>query len=209
MLGFQLDLDLHLPALGELDGVAGQVEQYLLEAQGVPNQVGGLLGGAAHHQLEVLVANAGGHDGCHMIEHLFQAEWHLLELEPARFNLGKIEDVIDDPEQSLPGLMDLAYQGALAIVEPPLFEQVSQPHDGVHGGADLVAHVGDEIPFDPRQSGRLLLRQLLPMPAEHQRGHCGAEQQQQDGASGRDDPPDMSANGQQLAAWHHGGSLPG
>ncbi|MNZ74636.1 hypothetical protein D3C78_930890 [compost metagenome] len=170
--------------------------------------MGNLLGGTAHHQFEVLLANAGGHDGRHVIEHLFHAEWHPLKLEPARLNLGKIEDVVDDPEQRLSGLVDLAYQSMLTIVEPSLLEQVGQPHDGVHGGTDLVAHVGNEIPFDLRQPGRLLLRQLFTTPAAYQRGHAGTEQQQQHGAGDQDAPPDVSANGQQLAARYQGGGFP-
>jgi hypothetical protein len=83
--------------------------------------VGGLLGGAAHHQLEVLVANAGGHDGRHMIEHLFQAEWHLLELEPPDSILEKSRMSLMIPSRAArPD--GLCAPGALAIVEP-LFEQ--------------------------------------------------------------------------------------
>ena len=170
--------------------------------------MGNLLGSAAHHQFQVLLANAGGHDGRHVIEHLFETEWHPLKLEPTRLNLGEIEDVVDDPEQRLPGLVDFAHQGMLTILEPSLFEQVGQPHDGVHGGADLVAHVGDEITFDLCQPGRFLLGQLLLVPAAHQCSHTGTKQQQQHGAGGQDDPPDMSANGLQLAVRHQGRGFP-
>ena len=123
--------------------------------------MGNLLGSAAHHQFQVLLANAGGHDGRHVIEHLFQTEWHPLKLEPPDSILEKSRMSLMIPEQRLPGLVDFAHQDMLAIVEPSLLEQVSQPHDGVHGGADLVAHVGDEIPFDLCQPGCLLLGQLL------------------------------------------------
>ena len=50
----------------------------------------------------------------------------------------------------LPGLLNLARVVTLARVELGLLHQVRHTNDGVHGGSDFVAHVGQEFAFLPR-----------------------------------------------------------
>src|SRR5207302_9901651 len=66
------------------------------------------------------------------------------ELELARFDLRKIENVVDDPEKRLSRRLDhpevLPLFGRVRRLE----QQIRHAEDAVHGRTDLVADVGDE-----------------------------------------------------------------
>jgi hypothetical protein len=74
-----------------------------------------------------------------------EAERRLLEMHHAGLDLRQVEDVVDDAEQALGGVVDLAQVIALAVVQFGLQGEVGHADDGVHRGADLVAHVGQEV----------------------------------------------------------------
>jgi hypothetical protein len=63
-------------------------------------------------------------------------------------DLGEVEDVVDDAEQGVAGGVDAAGEPALGGVQVGGHEQVGESEDAVHGGADLVAHGGQEFAFD-------------------------------------------------------------
>ena len=66
------------------------------------------------------------------------------ELDLAGLHLGEVEQVVDDDEQVVGGRLHGSQPLALLLVERRLEEKLGHPEDGVHGGADLVAHVGQE-----------------------------------------------------------------
>ena len=63
----------------------------------------------------------------------------------AGFDLGKVENVVEDGDQRLRGVLRhqqlLARFGILSAVQ----HQADHADDTVHGGADLMAHVGQEL----------------------------------------------------------------
>ena len=130
---------------GELDRVAGEVGEDLLYAQPVgqhlPGEVGvdeDLEGDAAllRHRLQG-VADA--------LDELDQAGRVQVELEVAGLDLGEVEDVVDEMEQGRRGVAhDIDHLGLL-VVQPAVGEHVDQAGHAVHGGADLVAHGGEEV----------------------------------------------------------------
>ena len=73
-----------------------------------------------------------------------QVDRCLLEGELAGFDLGQVEDVVDDGQQVPGGGVDL-FQ-AFGLFEGGGFplHDVRHAEDGVHRRADLVAHVGEE-----------------------------------------------------------------
>ncbi|MEI2808527.1 MAG: hypothetical protein V9G18_22060 [Albidovulum sp.] len=71
----------------------------------------------------------------------------------AGFQLGEIENAVDDGRQDARGVLEQAQVALLGSVERRFGENVDEAHEAVQGGADLVAHGGHEPRF--RAAGRL------------------------------------------------------
>src|SRR4029453_16180501 len=70
------------------------------------------------------------------------------KLHPPRFNLGKVEDVVDEGQQMLAGRVDVFQVLVLLIVQLPehaLRQDLGEPDDRVERRAQLVRHVGEEL----------------------------------------------------------------
>ena len=96
------------------------------------------------HELKAFVRGLGGHHLGDLLEHLREEEISGVHLQLAGLDLGEVEDVVEDAQQILRGLVDLFHVLALLGLQVGHQGQVGQADDGVHGGADLVAHVGQE-----------------------------------------------------------------
>ena len=146
----QFDRHDDFAALGELDGVAGEVDQHLSQAQRVAHQLLRHPGADPIHQFHALGVASHADDARQVLEHLVQVEGQLLDRQLAGFHPGVVEDIVDQAQQVLAGAQDpgqvvaqpgrrLAHQG-----------QAAHADDGVHRGADLMAHVGQELRFHAR-----------------------------------------------------------
>ena len=81
-------------------------------------------------------------------DRLRQIEVRQLQLHPPGFDLRQVEDVVDEGEQVLPGLEDVAQVFRLLLVdlaEHPLGQHLGEADDGVQRRAQLVRHVGQEL----------------------------------------------------------------
>ena len=76
---------------------------------------------------------------------LLQVESNLFCFQLAGFDLGEIEHVIDDAEQQGAGFPDRLADVLLFLIEASFSQQVVHADDGVHGGAQFVAHHGQKI----------------------------------------------------------------
>ena len=74
-----------------------------------------------------------------------QLEVHVVELQRARLELRVVEDVVDDDQQALTGAMDDIGEVPLPRVERGAQQQLGHAQHAIHGRADLVAHVGEEL----------------------------------------------------------------
>ena len=79
-----------------------------------------------------------------------EVEAELLQLEPARLDLGEIENVVDDRQQVLARVEHRAGILPLPRASEVAFQQeFRHAHDGVQGRADFVAHIGQEVALGP------------------------------------------------------------
>ena len=69
-------------------------------------------------------------------------------MHATRLDLGEVQDVVDEAEQVLAAVLnvrewspDACGNFAIDLVE----DQLVEAEDRVHGGAKLVAHVGEEV----------------------------------------------------------------
>ena len=81
-------------------------------------------------------------------QQLPERELLVFEREPPGLDAGHIQNVIDEPQQVLCGCSDFlkilsGFRRRIRVVQG----DAVQTDDGVHGGADLMAHVGQECGF--------------------------------------------------------------
>ncbi len=93
---------------------------------------------------EPLGAGLLAHQGADVVQHGGEGEVALLQRHLAGIDFGEIQNVVDDGEQMLGGVVDLLQSLLLGVIRRVALEQISEPQNGVHGGADLVAHVGQK-----------------------------------------------------------------
>ena len=148
------ELDFHLAAVsaqlqsdlaltGELEGVGQQVVDDLPDPGRVAQQLGWQL--RADQATELHAA------GCILREQggaLFsqagQVKGNTFKLQLAGFELGEVEDVVEQVHQDLARLASHIQLFTLLIIERAVTGQGDHAQQAVERGADLVAHVGQE-----------------------------------------------------------------
>ena len=141
-------LDPHgdLALVGELDGVAHQVDEDLAQPAGVAAQTAPARPDATAQMNSspfswARTASSGGD----VVQQCAQVEVQRLQLELARLDLGEVEDVVDDRQQRLAARAHGLGVAPLLLVQLGVQQQPGHADDAVHGRADLVAHVGQEL----------------------------------------------------------------
>ena len=151
----------HRAALGELDGVRRIVEQGLLQTHRIAAQ---RVRKRANLDLEFkpLVLGRLGDERGDVVHQAVDRHRCAFEKELAGFDLGQIENVVDDRQQMLAGGVDLVQPFALRRRNAAAAQQGGHAEDGVHRRANLVAHVGEKGALGDvgRFGGQLGLRQF-------------------------------------------------
>ena len=94
-------VDEDLAALGELDGVADEVDQDLAEAAGVADQGVGHVVGDVEGQLQALLVGPQAERPHRVAQAVAEVERAGVELELARLDLGEVEDVVDHRQEGV------------------------------------------------------------------------------------------------------------
>ncbi len=139
------DVDHDLAVLGELDGVGHQVGEDLPQTQRVAVDDGRQAGLLAEAELKAFLVRSGGHQLQRVFDEGAQHEVAGGQFELARFDLGEVQDVVDDLQQALAGPVDRLSETPLLVVQRGAEQQLRHAQDAVHRRADLMAHVGHEL----------------------------------------------------------------
>src|SRR5690349_16186661 len=67
-----------------------------------------------------------------------------MEFQLAGFELGQVEDIVNEVKQSRAAVTNGSDILCLLGRQPVRFQKLAEAQDRVHGTADLVAHVGQE-----------------------------------------------------------------
>ena len=153
----------HLAALGELDGVATEVDQHLAQAHGIHLHARQRAQRRIEQQLDALAGGARRQHLDGVLDELNQVALGGVEPQAVRLELRQVEDVIDDAEQRVGGALDAFGEAPLRGVEARVEQQVGHAEHAVHGRAQLVAHARDEVALGARQhlQLRVALLQLV------------------------------------------------
>ncbi len=137
--------DDHCTACGELDRIAGEVDQYLAQAQWIAAQLARDAGINLDEELQPLASHFLRDLIGDIRDHSVQLESKCFQFEHAGFNLGKIENVVDQGQQMLAGIQNFLDIVALLEVEFGFERQMRHADDAIHRGANFMAHVGKEF----------------------------------------------------------------
>ena len=156
------DAQAHAALGGELQRVAEQVLQDLLQALGIGDDAAAEMLVDLHLERQALRFGLVAERPRHGLEHVGEEDLLGVDGDGAGFDLGEIEDVADQVQKVGAGAVDGAGELDLLGREVAfgiLGELLAQDQDRVERRAQLVAHVGQELRLVAR--GQRQLRRLL------------------------------------------------
>ena len=141
LLGVDLQHDVAMTR--ELDGVVGVIEQGLLQPSRVTQKMGRQVR-EFDEQAQALGLDGCGQNRNHIAQHVTDGDGHFFQHKLAGLDLGEVQDVVDDAQQVSGRRVNLVQ--SVGLLGRYTFEakEVGHAKDAVHGGADFVAHVGQE-----------------------------------------------------------------
>jgi len=155
---FEARAQQHAAPVGELDGVAGEVDEHLTDACFVADEAHRNMRLDLGDDLELLLEGARRQKFADAFERGAEIEGAFLDMDLAGLDLRIVENVVDDGEQSLARALDRLGIGALRRGELGVEQQVRHAEHAVHGRADLVAHRGEELALRAVRGLRLVER---------------------------------------------------
>ena len=94
------------PFRGKFKGVGEQVLQDLLQAAFIGLQLGGRPFVYDEIQVQVLVFCEGGEEHAQILYYVFQGYQGMFQLQPSALDPGQVEDLVDQFQQALAGVLD-------------------------------------------------------------------------------------------------------
>ena len=141
------DGDTNLALIGEFNGVAEEVDEDLMEAEGIAKDPGGDVGADGGLPDESFGAGGGAVGLVNLMEEGGGGEGDPFDGHASGLDFGGIEEVVEDGELEFGGFADGIDVSALFGGEGGIGEEIEHAEDAVHGGADFVADVGEELGF--------------------------------------------------------------
>jgi len=176
-LGEMAQADADAAALGELDRVAGEVDQDLPHPVGIAQHGGREVLGHVEGDLDALVLGAGRQQLDDPLGERRQVEGLGREVEAPGLDPREVEDPVDQAEQRLAAGADRLNVGALLRIQLGPEHEVGHAQDAVERRPHLVAHRREEAGFrDARRLGALQGR-VAAADRLDPRGHVPARAQ--------------------------------
>ncbi|HSV60736.1 MAG TPA: hypothetical protein VLJ19_17700 [Variovorax sp.] len=165
-------LDRHAAAVGVLDRVAHQVVDDLPEARGVDRMPACQPLVDLHGDLKAALPRQALEDVGHLLHDGPQLRRPRHHLQAAGLDLRDVQDVVDQAQQAARGTARQLDRLAVLRYQPPFaHQQLEHAHHRVHGGADLMAHGGQEVGLGAVRRLRLGARRLDQLDQVMALGH--------------------------------------
>src|SRR5215469_2699646 len=171
-LALTLNVQHHLTFVGELDGITHKVDDDLSQTNRVAEDTIRQISLNMAAQFQFFLMCARGKQAHCVFEGVAETEVSLIEIELPCFDLREIEQVIDQGEQGIGGILDRAQVFALLAGELSAQGKLGHAHDRVHRRANLVAHVGEELTLGFGRFFRYVLCGFQLARIESQRCFC-------------------------------------
>ena len=142
---FRPGANLHVALLGELERVADHVEQHLPQPDFIEQQSMRQLGIDLAEQPHALLAGFNRKKSLDFLDQSGDGDRFILQFELACFDLGQIENVVDEREQGPAAGADGVEVLAFPRRRHLRAQQFGEAEDGVHRRANLVRHVRQKL----------------------------------------------------------------
>ena len=154
-----LDHDADAAAVGELDRVAGEIEQHLAQPRRRRRPPArGSRSSTSEAISSPLACARGASSSTISSTSVASANGRALEIELAGFDLGEVENLLDQRQQRVAGGLDGLGVGGLLRRQRGVEQQVGHAEDAVQRRADLVRHHGEEARLGAVGGFRLVAR---------------------------------------------------
>ncbi|VTQ92623.1 Uncharacterised protein [Pseudomonas aeruginosa] len=159
-----------LAFLGLLERVVQQAQDHLAQARRIAADDPRHLRLGEADQLDALLLGLDPEDIQAVLDQRVEVELHFVQLDLPGLQLGDVEYLVDQREQLVAGAVDGLHVVALLRRQRGAEEQFGHPQHAVHGRADLVADLGQELGLGlqfrgvRRLAGALLQVELLDQP---------------------------------------------
>jgi hypothetical protein len=134
-----------LALVGELDGVAEQVEQNLPHPRLVAVHPVRHVGQDARVHAHAAPRRLRLHQAFDVVDDLADLERLQGQAEGARIHRRHVQDVVEHPQQVLGRALGGIQLATLLLVQRPFADQLQHAKQALEGRAQLVAHVGEKI----------------------------------------------------------------
>ena len=131
--------------VGEFDGVSDQVDDDLPQAIGIADHRAGHVGAGVMNEFQALLGGVAGADLQGIADDLADVELDFFQLQAARLDLREVENVVEQMQQRIGGLLDDIEITLLLSGQRSRERQFGHADDAVHGRADFMAHRGQEL----------------------------------------------------------------
>ena len=162
-------------ALGELDAVAGEIEQHLAQPHRIADHAARQRVIEIGRDLEALALRPRRQELDRLLDQRRQIERPRLEIEPAGLDLGEIENFLDQRRQRLARGLHRLGIGRLLGRERGIEQQIGHADDAVERRANLVRHHGQEPRFGAAGGFRLVARLAERVLGGHPIGDVAAD----------------------------------
>jgi hypothetical protein len=139
------DLDPNLAGVGELHGVADEIQHDLSQTSRIAHDDGGHVRRNAAGQLQPFLLGATRQQVDAALDRVAKNERDALECQTTRLDLRHVEDVVDDRHQGFGRVLRRLDVVALVPGQLRLQREIGHADDCVHRRADLMAHVREEV----------------------------------------------------------------
>ena len=129
----------------ELQGVAQQVQENLVDAQLVAAHLGVADALGVDGEVQLPRARLGLNDAVEIVQKIDEVVGLLVQRDLAALDMAHVQNVVDEAQEMRAGGLDLVQVllHFLRLIEAA-GSQSGEAHDGVHGRADVVGHVREE-----------------------------------------------------------------
>src|SRR5829696_6297685 len=152
--------------IGELDRVAGEVDEHLAQAVAVTEHLAGHAGRHQGRDFDAFTLRPRGKELDDAFDKGVQVEGGGDDVDAPGLDLGKVEDLVDQGQERLAGGLYGVGVGGLLGAERGIEDQVRHAENAVEGRAELVADRGQKARFRLARGFRLGAG-LLQRPLGH------------------------------------------
>ena len=132
-----------MTALGELDGVTGEVEENLFEPARVAQQHF-CMRRRGQDESQPFAAGHAALDAGDVLKQRPELERMIFDPQFSGLDAGKIQDITENAQQELAGRTDLVHHGSRMRRQRLTLEDLGESQDRIEGGANFMTHIGEE-----------------------------------------------------------------